>query len=465
MHSLKHLHLPHLHQKSRHDVDMTTGSIVPHLLKFAFPLLLGNIFQQLYNMVDTWVVGNYVSNEAFSAVGSVGPIINTLIGFFTGLSTGAGAVISQFYGAKREDKVREAVHTSILLTLLLGVVFTCVGIFFTPYMLRLMKTPNDVFSQSQIYLTIYFAGILSLMVYNMGAGILRAVGDSGRPFYFLVLTAILNTVLDLVFVLIFGMGVEGVALATVIAQSVSAILVIITLIRSQNCVKLSLKHLKMRWEMTKKIFNVGFPAAFQMSITSFSNIFVQSYVNYFGSDFMAGWTAYNKIDQLAILPVQAISMASTTFVGQNLGCRRDARAKRGVFTACGLAVATTAVFLVPIMIFAPQLVSFFNSKPEVVEYGSILLRVISPFYLLLCINQVLAGALRGAGNSRAAMLILLPCFVVFRQVYLFVMATYICNEFIPIAMAYPFGWALASILLFLYYQKVGLTGKYKIVEE
>ncbi|MBE6628819.1 MAG: MATE family efflux transporter [Ruminococcaceae bacterium] len=465
MHSIKTLHLPHFHRNRRHDVDMTEGSIVPHLIKFAIPLLLGNIFQQLYNMVDTWVVGNYVSNEAFSAVGSVGPIINTLIGFFTGLSSGAGAVISQFYGAKKEDKVREAVHTAVVMTAILGVAFTGIGLFMTPYMLRLMKTPADVFEQSQIYLTIYFAGIFGLMVYNIGAGILRAVGDSRRPFYFLVITAILNTVLDLVFVLVFEMGVEGVALATIIAQGVSAVLVMITLMRSTNCVRISLKHLKMRMEMLKKIVGVGFPAALQMSITSFSNVFVQSYINYFGSDFMAGWTAYAKIDQLAILPMQSLAVASTTFVGQNLGCRQDKRARKGVFVACALAVAITALFLIPIMIFAPWLVSFFNGKTEVVAYGTTLLRVISPFYLLCCLNQILAGSLRGAGNSRAAMLILVPSFVIFRQIYLFIMANYICNEFIPIAMAYPAGWILASTLLVIYYLKVGLRGRQTIVEE
>ncbi|MBQ8431411.1 MAG: MATE family efflux transporter [Clostridia bacterium] len=464
MHAFKHLHLPHLHHSVKRDVDMTHGNIVRHLLTFAFPLLLGNIFQQLYNMVDTWVVGNYVSNEAFSAVGSVGPIINTLIGFFSGLSSGAGAIISQFYGAKKEDKVQEAVHTAVLMTLLLGVIFTGVGLLITPYMLRLMKTPAEVFPESQAYLGIYFAGILGLMLYNIGAGILRAVGDSKRPFYFLVVTAIMNTVLDLVFVLVFDMGVEGVALATIIAQATSAVLVLVTLMRSANCVRLSLRRLRIHWEMLQKIIRVGIPAALQMSITSFSNVFVQSYVNYFGPDFMAGWTAYAKIDQLALLPMQSIALASTTFVGQNLGSGQDKRAQKGLGTALWLSLACTGVILIPIMLFAPYLVTFFNGKAEVIEYGTTLLRVISPFYLLCCVNQVLAGALRGAGNSRAVMFILLPSFVVFRQIYLFVMANYICNEFIPIAMAYPAGWILATSLLCLYYYKVRFSGYKKIVE-
>lgn len=465
MHAFKHLHLPHFHPRARHDVDMTQGSIVAHLLKFAFPLLLGNIFQQLYNMVDTWVVGNYVSNEAFSAVGSVGPIINTLIGFFMGLSSGAGAVISQFYGAKKEDKVHDTVHTAVLMTLILGVVFTGVGLLMTPYMLKLMKTPADVFPQSEAYLSIYFAGILGLMLYNVGAGILRAVGDSKRPFYFLVVTAVLNTVLDLVFVLVFDMGVEGVALATIIAQATSALLVMLTLMRAKSCVKLSLRDLRIHWDMLKKVIHVGLPAAIQLSITSFSNVFVQSYINYFGSDFMAGWTAYAKIDQLVLLPMQSIALASTTFVAQNLGSGQDKRAQKGLGTALLLSVASTAILLIPVMLFSPFLVAFFNAKPEVVEFGTVLLRIISPFYLLCTFNQVLAGALRGAGNSRAVMFIMLPSFVIFRQIYLFVMANYICNEFIPIAMSYPAGWILASTLLFIYYKKVGFSGYKKIVEE
>ncbi len=449
--------------RQKNDVDMTEGSITRHLLSFAFPLLLGNIFQQLYNMVDTWVVGNYVSNEAFSAVGSVGPIINTLIGFFLGLSSGAGAVISQFYGAKKEEQVRETVHTAYLLTLIMAVLFTVVGIAFTPFMLRLMKTPEEVFPQSASYLTIFFSGIIGLMVYNVGSGILRAVGDSRRPFYFLVVSAVINTVLDLVFVLVFQMGVEGVALATVIAQCISALLVSVTLMRTTNCTRLEWKRLRIHGDMLKKIVYVGVPSGLQMSITSFSNVFVQSYINYFGPDFMSGWTAYAKIDQLVLLPMQSISLASTTFVGQNLGCGQEKRAKKGLYVALGLALAITAILIVPVEIFAPSLVAFFNGKEEVVRFGSLLLRIISPFYLFCCINQVQSGALRGAGNSRAVMFIMIPSFVIFRQIYLFVMANFICNEVIPIAMSYPAGWILATLLLAVYYRRVGFSGK-KIVE-
>ena len=448
----------------RRDVDMTQGSIFRHLILFSLPLLAGNIFQQFYNMVDTWVVGNYVSNEAFAAVGSVGPIINMLIGTFMGLSSGAGAVISQYYGAKQEEKVQETVHTAMLMTLILGVVFTALGIGITPFMLRMMDTPANVLPESTRYLTIYFSGILGLMVYNMGAGILRAVGDSKRPFYFLVVSALLNIALDLFFVLGMDMGVEGVALATIIAQFVSAVLVVIVLMRTSSCVKFRLRKLTIHWSMLKKIFKVGIPAALQMAITAFSNVFVQSYINFFGDDFMSGWTAYNKIDQLMFLPMQSLALASTTFVGQNLGCNQVDRARHGVSRALVMAMGCTALLMIPVEVFAPYLVGFFNGKAEVVAYGTTLLRWMSPFYILCCINQIIAGALRGAGNSRAPMLIMIGSFVVFRQCYLYVMANFICNEFLPIAMSYPAGWLLCSALVLIYYKKVQLS-KSRLVEE
>jgi len=458
MTAIKHLIRP------RRDVDMTEGSIIRHLITFAIPLLIGNIFQQLYNTVDTWVVGNYVSNEAFSAVGTVGPIINMLIGFFLGLSSGAGVVISQYYGAKKYDKVQDTVHTAIMMTVILGVIFTFLGIGMAPFMIRFMKTPESVIPESTAYLTIYFSGVIGLMLYNIGSGILRAVGDSQRPFYFLVVSATLNTVLDLVFVLAFDMGVRGVALATIIAQGTSAVLVLITLMRSDTCIHLSWRKLKIHWDMMKKIIRVGIPAAIQMAITSFSNVFVQSYINYFGADCMSGWTAYGKIDQLIFLPMQSLSLASTTFVGQNLGQNQVERAKKGVSISLMLSVISTVVVMIPVIVFAGGFVAFFNDKPEVVEYGSLFLHWITPFYVLCCVNQVYSGALRGAGNSRAPMVIMLTSFVLFRQIYLFIVANYVSNTILPIAMGYPAGWLLCSTLTYLYYKRVRLS-KSRLVED
>ncbi len=450
--------------RPRRDVDMTDGSIIRHLITFAFPLLIGNIFQQLYNTVDTWVVGNYVSNEAFSAVGTVGPIINMLIGFFLGLSSGAGVVISQYYGAKKHDRVQDTVHTAILMTIILAVIFTFLGIAMAPFMIRFMKTPESVIPESTAYLTIYFAGVIGLMLYNIGSGILRAVGDSQRPFYFLVVSAVLNTVLDLVFVLAFDMGVEGVALATVLAQCTSAVLVMITLMRSDSCIHLSWKKLKIHWNMMKKIIRVGIPAAIQMAITSFSNVFVQSYINFFGADCMSGWTAYGKIDQLLFLPMQSLALASTTFVGQNLGQNQVERAKKGIAISFGLSVISTIIVMIPVLIFSGSLVAFFNDKPEVIEYGTLFLHWITPFYVLCCVNQVYSGALRGAGNSRAPMVIMLVSFVGFRQLYLFIVANFISNTVLPIAMGYPAGWLLCSALTYIYYKNVKLS-KSRLVED
>ncbi|MBQ9086867.1 MAG: MATE family efflux transporter [Clostridia bacterium] len=448
--------LRQLFNTKKRDVDMTAGGISGHLIRFAIPLLLGNILQQLYNMVDTWVVGNYVSGEAFSAVGTVGPIINLLVGFFMGLSSGAGVVVSQYYGAHREKDVRRTVHTAMAVTFIVGVVLSIIGVLMVPTMLDLIKTPAEVRDEAAVYLNTYFSGLLGLVVYNMGAGILRSVGDSQRPFYFLALCALANTVLDLVFVLAFDMGVFGVALATILSQGVSALLVVITLMQSKNCVRFSFRGLRIHGDVLGKIVKIGLPTALQMAITSFSNIFVQSYVNYFGTAAMGGWTAYAKIDQLVMLPMQSLSLACTTFVGQNLGNGDVTRAKRGVRVALAIACGATAVIIIPIVLFAPSLVIFFNDDPEIVSFGTLFLRWLTPFYILCCVNQIYAGVLRGAGKSAATMVITLASFVGFRQLYLFITANFISNTVIPIAMGYPAGWLLCSCLMFFYYRCVKL---------
>jgi putative MATE family efflux protein len=291
----------------------------------------------------------------------------------------------------------------------------------------------------------------------MGSGILRAVGDSTHPFYYLVVSALLNTVLDLLFVIKLNMGVEGVALATIIAQAVSAILIIVRLLRSDNCVKLNIKDIGFDISVLKKVFQLGIPTSLQLGVTAFSNVFVQSYINYFGSDFMAGWTSYTKIDQFMFLPMQSLSLASSTFVGQNLGIDNVDRAKKGIRVALFLAMLSTFILLVPIMIFAKTLTAFFNDKPEVISYGSMLLRWISPFYLLCCFNQIIAGSLRGAGNTKMPMIIMISSFVFFRQIYLFVMANFVSNTILPIVFSYPAGWLVASVFSYIYYKHAKLS--------
>ena len=448
---------------SRRDVDMTRGNVYGLLIEFAVPLLLGNLFQQLYNTVDTWVVGNYVGKEAFSAVGTVNPIINMLIGFFMGLSVGAGVVISQYYGAKQHDKVSDTVHTALVMTAVLGVVFTVIGVSMTPLMLHFMKTPPEVLPEAKRYLTIYFSGIFGLMLYNIGAGILRAVGDSQRPFYFLVLSASLNIVLDLLFVLAFHMGVAGVAYATILSQGISALLVLLVLLRSDNCCRVQVRKLRMHWDVLKKIVKVGIPAAVQMAITSFSNVFVQSYINYFGADCMGGWTAYTKIDAFLFLPMQSVAMGATTFVGQNLGVNDVQRARQGVSAALRISMLITLCLMAPVIAAAPYLVRFFNDTPEVVRYGTMFLRMMSPFYVLCCVNQILAGSLRGAGDSRTPMFIMLGSFVVFRQIYLFCITNFVSNTIVPVALGYPAGWLVCSTVTYLYF-RFAHWEKHRIVE-
>ncbi|MCD8056673.1 MAG: MATE family efflux transporter [Clostridiales bacterium] len=441
----------------KHDIDMTEGSIVKLLIQFALPLLVGNLFQQLYNTVDSYVVGR-VSNEAFAAVGSVGPIINTAVGFFSGFATGAGVVISHFIGSKDDDSVSDTVQTSIVVTVILAVLFTVAGYFLVPEMITLMQTPEGVVSDAVSYLQIYFLGLGGLMLYNMAAGIFRAAGNSTLPLAALIISAVINTVLDVVFVLFLDFGVAGAAYATIIAEAISALFLLAVLTVKDTAYKIRWTKLKIAPEILKRIIYIGFPAALQMAITSFSNVFVQSYINTFGENFMSGWTAYSKIDAFALLPMQSISLSVTTFTGQNYGAGLPERAKRGTFIGIMISLAVTALLIVPIIIFAEPLVAFLNSEPAVVEYGAMLLRAISPFYLMCVINQILAGTLRGAGNSKTPMFIMLGSFVLFRQIYLIIL-THFSSSIYVIVFAYPAGWVLCSLLMLLYYKFSGWEKK------
>ena len=443
------------------DTDMTEGNIARLLINFALPLLIGNIFQQLYNTVDSIVVGNYVSKQALAAVGCTGPIINALIGIFVGLSGGAGVVISQYYGAKDREKLHSAVQTTVALTLIMCAVLTVLGVLFTPYMLLLMDTPADVFAEAAEYLRIYFWGISGLLLYNIGSGILRAVGDSTHPLYFLIFSALTNTVLDVLFVKYFRMGIAGAAVATIVAQGLSALLVLGMLIRSNADYRIDPLHMQLKGCLLKKICAIGIPSAIQMGITAFSNIFVQSYINHFESSCMAGWAAYNKIDAFALLPLMSLSMSITTFMGQNLGAGKLDRAKKGPLICLGISFAIVILILLPLMIFAPQLVSLFNREEEVLRFGTLFIRMISPFYLLCTINQVLAGALRGAGDTKSSMFIMLGSFVVFRQIYLFIVYR-LGGGIVPIALGYPAGWIMCSTILLIYYRSGAWMRKYRL---
>ena len=311
------------------DTDMTVGGIPRLLVTFALPLMIGNVFQQLYNTVDSIIVGNFVSKQALAAVGCTGPIINTLIGVFAGLAAGAGVVISQYYGAKDRERLSRSVQTTIVLTAIMCVILTGIGVAMTPLMLRLMDTPEDVMGAASEYLRIYFWGISGMLLYNIGAGILRAVGDSTHPLYFLIFSATTNTVLDYLFVKVFSFGIAGAAIATIVSQALSAVLVMRMLILSKEDYRVDLRALRLDGTTLKRICEIGIPSSLQMGVTAVSNVFVQSYINRFESSCMAGWAAYNKLDAFAMLPLMGFSMAVTTFVGQNYGAGKLDRARKG----------------------------------------------------------------------------------------------------------------------------------------
>ena len=435
----------------RKSVDMTQGTIWKLLLSFALPMLIGQIFQLLYSTVDSIVVGRFVGKEALAAVGSTSSIINSLIGFFAGMATGAGVAISQSFGARDHKGVHDAVHTALLLTFLAGIFVTILGISVTPALLRFMDTPPDVMGEAVTYLRIYFSGVMGLMYYNIGSGILRAVGDSRRPLYFLIFSACTNVVLDLLFVVAFRMGVAGVAWATVISQILSAILILSVLSRSSESYRFIPRDMRLHRSVLQRILLIGLPSGLQNSVVSFSNVFVQAYINAFQSSCMAGWASYNRLDAFAWLPMMCLGMGITTFTGQNLGAGNLKRAKEGARIALMLSFAGTTVIVAALMLFSDQALRLFNSDPEVIRYGRMFILYLSPFYIPFCISQIYAGALRGAGASTYPMMICIFSFVLFRQAYLFI-GTRLITSPIFTGLSYPAGWLMSSTLMYIAYK-------------
>ena len=441
---------------ARRDIDMTEGNIWTHMIRFSVPMAIGLLFQQLYNTVDTLVVGQFVGKQAQAAVGSTGSIINTVVGFCAGLAAVASVVISQRYGAHDDEGLSKAVHTTVALTFLMSLITTALGQVIIMPMLRFMQTPEDVIGESARYLSIYFAGISGILFYNLGSGILRSVGDSRRPLYFLILSALLNTVLDLLFVLAFGMKVDGVALATVLSQVLSAVLILLTLSREKGNYGIRWRRIRIDRESLRQILRLGLPSSIQSAITAFSNVFVQSYINYFGSACMAGYGVYGKIDAFALIPVQSISMSSTTFVGQNWGAKKTGRAREGVRTAILMSIIATAALGLLVFVLARPLMTVFSPEEDVIEYGVRFIHIVTPFYLAICFNQIYAGALRGVGDAAMPTVIMLISFVAFRQVYLAVTKA-LGAGFIAVALAYPVGWILCSTLLIIRYSRSALV--------
>ena len=445
-------------QSKTKTMDMTGGSISKLLIAFAIPLLMGNLFQQLYNTVDSLVVGNFVGKEALAAVGSTTPIINTLVMFFGGVAVGASVIISRYFGAHDDEKLHTAIETTMALTFVSSILCTVLGIYIAPALLRFMDTPEDVLPEAATYLKIYFAGVSGLLIYNMTSGILRAVGDTKRPLYFLILSSIMNIVLDLIFVIYFHMGIAGVAYATIISQFVSSILVLTILTRSTENYRFVWKDLCFNKMMLSQICKVGFPVGLQQAVTSFSNVYVQSYINSFGSSCMAGWSSYVKIDSFLMLPLQSMSQASTTFASQNIGAKNVKRVKDGTKTALLLSSAVIFVLAAILWIFAPQMTALFNQDPEVIYYGTLFLRLCVFAVVLCCPNQIYAGTLRGAGDAKNPMYIMLFSFVVFRQIYLYLVNRFAYSPY-TIGFGYPAGWLLCTILMTVCYRFSGWEKK------
>ena len=431
--------------------DMTEGSIVKQVILFALPLMLGNIFQMLYNTVDSIVVGNFVGKQALAAVGSTTMIVNMMVFFFNGFSTGAGVIIANLFGARNMEKLHKAIETTMAATFLLSALFTVAGVAAVKPMLRFMATPEDVFGEATVYLQIYIGGISGLLVYNMGSGILRAVGDTMRPLFFLVLTSVVNIVLDLVFVVGLHSGIEGVAWATIISQFISAVLTLLLLTRSEDIHRLTWVDLKIDRGILGEIFAVGLPAGIQSIITAFSTVFVQSYINFFGSSCMAGWSCYNKLDQFVMLPMQSMAMAATTFVSQNIGAGRERRADKGTVITVSMSVGVTAVIVALLCLFAAPAVRMFSPDESVIEYGVLFIRANCFFLLFNCVNHVLAGALRGRGDSKGPMIIMLLAFVGIRQVYLYVVTHFVANTPFLVGFGYPVGWTTCCAIELTYF--------------
>ena len=431
--------------------DMTSGPILRQLVLFALPLMLGNVFQMLYNTVDSIIVGQFVSKQALAAIGSTTMITNMMVFFFNGFSVGAGVVIGQYFGARDMEKLHRAIETTMAATFLLSALFSAAGVLAVEPLLRLMSTPDDVFADAAVYLRIYIGGISGLLIYNMGSGVLRAVGDSTRPLYFLILTSVLNIALDLIFVIALRTGIAGAAIATIISQAISAALILLLLTRTRDIYRLSWRELRLEWPILRRIFAVGLPAGVQSVITAFSNIFVQGYINVFGSDVMAGWASYNKLDQFIMLPMQSMAMSATTFVSQNIGAGEERRADRGTAASLGLTCGITGTVIALLIVFAPSAVGLFSPDGEVIRWGTLFIRTNCAFLLLNCVNHVLAGALRGRGDSRGPMIVMLSCFVALRQTYLFLITRFVANTPRVVGLGYPVGWTSCCAAMLLYF--------------
>ena len=435
---------------------MTEGVIWKQLLLFFFPIVLGTFFQQLYNTADAIIVGKFVGKEALAAVGgTTGTLINLLVGFFVGLSSGASVIISQFFGARRPDDVSRAVHTTMALALASGAALTVLGIWSSRAVLVMMGTPEDVLGHAVTYINIYFLGMIPSLIYNIGSGILRAVGDSRRPLFFLISATMTNIVLDVVLVIGLNMGVAGAAAATVLSQVASAVLTLRCIVGSQGMPwHIRAEKLRLHGDVFTAICTIGVPAAAQSAMYNISNMFIQSSMNSFGTSTIAAWGVYGKIDFLFWMTINSLGIAITTFAGQNFGARQYDRVRRGVRVCLAMAACTTLVISFTFYNLAEVLFRLFSQDDAVVAVGVGMMHVLTPVYITYVCIEVLAGALRGCGDVRVPTLITVFFVCGLRMLWLFI-AVPIRHEVATVEMSYPITWSLASALFILYYVKGG----------
>lgn len=431
---------------------MTEGSIWKKIIAFAIPLFLGNLFQQLYNTADSLIVGNFLGSEALAAVSSSGSLIFLLVGFFNGIAIGAGVVIGRYYGARQIDKVQKAIHTTIAFGLAAGAALTVIGVLLTPQLLLWMGTPEDVLPNSIIYFRIYFCGSLAFVLYNIFVGILQSVGDSRHPLIYLIISSVVNILLDLLFVGVFRFGVGSAALATIISQFASAVLCLILLTKSPEDYRVHFKKIRFDFIFLKQIIQNGLPSGFQNSIISIANVVVQANINSFGKMAMAGCGAYSKIEGFGFLPITCFAMSMTTFISQNLGAGKYDRAKKGA--RFGILCSVITAELVGLLIYglAPVLIAAFNNDPQVVAFGTAQARTVTLFYFLLAFSHCVAGILRGAGKAVVPMLVMMCCWCIIRITYISI-AVKIIPVIHVIFWAYPLTWTLSSIVFLIYFLK------------
>lgn len=429
---------------------ITEGVIWKQLLRFFFPILFGTFFQQMYNMVDTIVVGRYAGTTALAAVGTCGPFVNLLFGFFVALASGATVIISQYFGSQNEQGVHDSVHTGIAMSIVGGLLVTVLGLAISPFVMDWMNVPADVRPEATLYLQIFFAGMVVCMIYNVGSGILRALGDSRRPMIYLIVCCFINIALDLLLVLVIPMGVAGVALATLIAQAVSAVLVIIALMKQTDSSRLVWKDVKIHRHILTDVLRIGVPSGMQSVMYSVSNIIVQTGVNSLGSTTVAAWTAFGKTDMVVWMVMGAFGTTITTFVGQNFGAQKYDRVRKSVRVCMGMTVASTMLLSVLVMLMCETLLGIFTPDREVVAVGKEILMWIGPYYTLYACIEVLAGAMRGCGDSFKPMLLTGIGICLFRALWV----PLVVGQFHTIGMlglCYPLSWGLTSVLFVVYY--------------